>query len=152
MKPTDEPVSRFPRRPRRSGAPAWAWLAGVLPAVLLTVLRAALVAGAGAGLMLALPTPAIAQPVAGLFELRNLSTQTLRFDSFDPARRTWQPQSLAPNASLRLVWAGAGGAGKIRIPAEGRGYVEFEIRGGMRYDFSWNPTTHLWEMHATPRI
>jgi hypothetical protein len=144
MKPIGRPVSC---RPRCSRPPAWARLAGAF----LFGLRAALAVGISAGLMLALPTTAIAQPAAGLFELRNLSTQTLRFDSFDPARRTWQPQSLAPNASLRLVWAGAG-VGKVRIPAEGRGYVEFEIRGGMRYDFTWNPATRLWEMHATPRI
>jgi len=98
------------------------------------------------------PPPGMAPPAASAYELRNLSNQTISFDTLDPARGTWRPQTIMPNASKRMVWSSGSTGGKIRIATDGRGHVEYDLRAGMRYDIVWNPNKRVWDVRSAGRL
>jgi hypothetical protein len=98
------------------------------------------------------PPPGVAPPAASAYELRNLSNQTLSFETLDPARGTWRPQTIYPNASKRMVWNSGSNGGKIRIATDGRGYVEYDLRAGVSYDIVWNPNKRVWDVRTAGRF
>jgi len=93
-----------------------------------------------------------AGPVAGAYELRNTSNQTINFDTLDPARGTWRPQTIYPNTNKRMTWAAGSQAGKIRIATSNRGYVEYDLRAGHSYEIVWNPSKGVWDVRTAGRI
>lgn len=98
------------------------------------------------------PPPGMAPPATAAYELRNLSNQTISFDTLDPSRGTWRPQTIYPNASKRMVWGNGSTAGKIRIATDGRGHVEYDLRAGMSYDIVWNPNKRVWDVRTSGRL
>ncbi len=88
---------------------------------------------------------------AAAYHLRNSSNQTLSFETLDPARGTWKRQSAFPNETKSFTFAEGNRVGKIRIVTEGRGFVEYDVRAGWKYDLLWDRHKGVWDFRTLHR-
>jgi len=84
------------------------------------------------------------------YRLRNHTGQTLNFDTFDPARGTWKPQTALPNQTSSYTFSPGVTRGKIRISTQGRGTKEYEVFAGGHYSLTWNQAQGMWDFASSP--
>ena len=87
------------------------------------------------------PLSALAQASWGL---TNISNQTLKFETFDPARGSWKEQTIYPNQPVNYTMSG--GEGKFRIATQNRGFVEYRVLAGRRYTLGWDTGKGVWDL------
>lgn len=90
--------------------------------------------------LLLTPFAALAQS----WGLTNTSNQTLKFETFEPARGTWKQQTIYPNQPMNFTMGSA--TGKFRIATQNRGYVEYQVRAGGNYTVGWDNAKGVWDM------
>lgn len=76
--------------------------------------------------------------------LTNISNQTLKFDTFDPARGSWMQQTIYPHQPATYTMGGE--AGKFRISTQGRGFVEYQVKTGGAYTLGWDAAKGVWDL------
>lgn len=87
------------------------------------------------------PLSALAQASWGL---TNISNQTLKFDTFDPARGSWKTQTIYPNQPVNYAMSGS--EAKFRIATQSRGFVEYRVLAGRRYTVGWENSKGIWDL------
>ena len=87
---------------------------------------------------------------AASYRLRNHTGQTLNFETFDPGRGTWRPQTAMPNQSTTYAFTPGVTRGKIRIGTQGRGYKEYDVLAGGHYSLTWNQAQAMWDFRSSP--
>jgi hypothetical protein len=85
------------------------------------------------------------------WEIRNGSNQTLKFETFDPARGSWKAQLMYPNEAKTYTFGSGTSAGKFRIATQGRGYVEYAVRAGWKYNIVWDNNKGTWDLRTLQR-
>lgn len=78
------------------------------------------------------------------WKLTNISNQTLKFDTFDPARGTWKQQSIYPHQPVS--YSMNADSGKFRIATTNRGFVEYQVRAGGQYTLGWDAGKGVWDL------
>lgn len=76
--------------------------------------------------------------------VRNISNQTLDFETFSLERGTWKAQQIFPNQSVKYSMTSP--TGKFRISTENRGFVEYQVRDGGSYSLGWDKAKGVWDM------
>ena len=88
---------------------------------------------------------------AAAYELKNSSNQTLNFETLDPARGTWKKQTAYPNENKSMTFSPGVRSGKIRIATQGRGYVEYDVHAGWKYNLVWDQGKGVWDFRTLSR-
>ena len=69
---------------------------------------------------------------------------------YDPGTRgSWRDQTIYPNQPASYTMAG--NAGKFRISTQGRGFVEYAVRAGWRYNIVWDNNKGTWDLRTLQR-
>ena len=99
------------------------------------------------------PGPANPAPTSAAltYELKNSSNQTLNFETLDPSRGTWKKQTAYPNESKSFSFAAGVRDGKIRIVTQGRGFVEYDVHAGWKYNLIWDQGKGVWDFRTLKR-
>jgi hypothetical protein len=92
--------------------------------------------------------PPIVKPSWGI---RNGSNQNLTFDTFDPSRGSWKEQQIYPNEVKTYTFNPGISEGKFRIRTDGRGYVEYAVRAGWKYNIVWDDNKGTWDLRTLQR-
>lgn len=87
------------------------------------------------------PLSVLAQASWGL---TNISNQTLKFDTFDPARGSWKMHTIYPNQPVNYTMSGS--EAKFRIATQNRGFVEYRVLAGQRYTLGWDNGEGVWDL------
>jgi hypothetical protein len=96
-----------------------------------------------------------APPPAGsrfdTFQIYNASNQVLNFETFDPSRGHWRPRTLGPGQVDHIAFRGGYSEGRIRVATQGRGYVEYTVQEGRRYELIWDQYKRAWDVRRIRR-
>lgn len=76
--------------------------------------------------------------------VRNISNQTLDFETFSSDRGNWKKQQIFPNQSVKYSMTSP--TGKFRISTENRGFVEYQVKDGGSYTVGWDKAKGVWDM------
>ncbi|MES2946839.1 MAG: hypothetical protein V4772_28570 [Pseudomonadota bacterium] len=95
-------------------------------------------------LFLSLVSSGVHAQTAMGWTVRNISNQTLDFETFSHDRGTWKKQQIFPNQSVKYSMTSP--TGKFRITTENRGFVEYQVKDGGSYSLGWDKAKGVWDM------
>lgn len=131
-------------------------LARILFVMLMAIVSAAALAQGYGGGQRGNNSPGYAPPPGpggrgDTFELYNASNQMLNYETFDPSRGHWRPRTLGPGQVEYIAFRGGYNEGKIRVGTQGRGFVEYTVQEGRRYELVWDNNKRAWDVRRLRR-